>query len=95
MINFDKLYTENRESFNLYLKQFHKEYPKLDLFTCEMILRTPKDRIDEIMAMYESGELKDPSPEESGKTFVINSATIHHPDDEEPPKPITIELIEE
>lgn len=91
--DFAKMYKENREQFDVYLKQFHKEYPKLDLFTAEMILRTPVERADEIMAMYASGELKD--SKESGKTFVIESATIHHPDDNEEPKPITVELIEE
>jgi len=94
MVNFIDLYENNREQFNLYVKQFHKDYPELDLFTCEMILRTPVERANQIMKMYETGELKDPERKPS-ETFIIDSATIHHPDDDEPPKPIQIELISE
>ncbi len=92
-VNFIELYNTNRESFNIYLKQFHKEYPGLDLFTCELILRTKPERAEEIIAMYERGELKDPDLSESGKTFVIESATIPHPDDDMPPTPINVQMI--
>lgn len=91
--NFIELYKTNRKQFDMYLKMFHKENPHLDAFTCEMILRTPPERVEEIMTMYERGELVDDT--KGGESFVIESATIHHPDDIEPPREIKVELIEE
>lgn len=90
-IDFIKLYDSDRKSFARYAKMFQKENPHLDLFTCEMILRTPVDRIDKLLDAYESGEIVDDT--EGGKSFVIESATIHHPDDGDvEPRPIEVSV---
>ena len=77
---YHELYHSDRELFNKYLEQFHKENPALDLFQSEMILRTPLKKIDEILAKYASGEIVD--EKHIPKTFEIISATIRHPDDD-------------
>jgi hypothetical protein len=77
-----ELYTSDRKAFNKYLKAFHKQTPDLDLFQCEMILRTPLSRIDSILKGYSDGSISD-STESANKTFEIISATISHPGDSE------------
>jgi len=75
-----ELYKTDRKAFNKYLKAFHKQTPDLDLFQCEMILRTPLNKIEAILKGYSNGTINDNHPEP--KTFEIISATITHPDDE-------------
>ena len=95
MVNFIDLYENNREQFNLYAKMFQKENPHLDDLTCELILRTPLEKAREILLKYETGEIKDPK-RTSEIVELENCWTIHHPDDEDQtPKPLTLELIEE
>jgi hypothetical protein len=77
---YHELYHSNRELFNKYLTEFHKQNPKLDLFQSELILRTPLEKLDKIIAQYASGEIAD--PKHVPQHFVIKSATIKHPDDD-------------
>jgi hypothetical protein len=77
---YHELYHSNRELFNKYLTEFHKQNPKLDLFQSEMILRTPIEKLDDILEKYASGEIVD--EKHVPKHFDVISATIKHPDDE-------------
>lgn len=77
---YHEIYHSDRKLFNKYLAEFHIQNPKLDLFQSEMILRTPVEKLENILSKYASGEIVDEP--HVPQHFDIISATIKHPDDE-------------
>tara|TARA_R100000935_G_scaffold15780_1_gene31575 strand:- start:1355 stop:1639 length:285 start_codon:yes stop_codon:yes gene_type:complete len=52
-----------------------KEYPMLDEFMCDTVVRMKKDKVDDLVAQIKSGELKHEEPMKP-EDYIIQSVSV-------------------